>query len=117
MLMNKYDKQKNKVRSDFLQDVINPMVERRYQLRLTQEDVNFKIGVADRLVSKWECGTRTPNAFNLICWAEVLDGKIAFIANDNKQSPSDMINQKSNDNVVENNMTWKELACPIKKVA
>jgi transcriptional regulator with XRE-family HTH domain len=107
--MNKYKSYKDKIRSDFLRDIIKPMVERRHDLKLTQEDVNFKIGVADRLVSKWECGTRTPTLFNLVCWAEALDGKIVYI-NNNDNTPKCMVKQACNDNQPKQPMTWKGLA-------
>ena len=60
-------------RSDFLQDLITQFVKRRKSLNLTQDEVNTRMGNADRLISKWECGDRTPNSFNLYCWAVTLD--------------------------------------------
>lgn len=111
--MNKQRDYKNRIRSDFLKEIIRPMVDRRHDLRLTQEDVNFKIGVADRLVSKWECGTRTPNLFNLVCWAEALNGKIIFISN-NRKTPKCMVKQASNDNTSKNMLTWQNIATKTK---
>ncbi len=43
---------KNCTRDDFLKIVVRPMIARRKELGLTQDDVNYKLGVADRLVSK-----------------------------------------------------------------
>ena len=43
---------------------------------LTQIEVNDMIGVADKIVSKWECGMRRPNVYNLYNWAEVLKCQI-----------------------------------------
>lgn len=68
----------NKERKDFLADVVKPMIKRRKDLGLTQEDIDNKLGVADRLVSKWECGLRTPTSFHLYCWADALNGSIFF---------------------------------------
>ena len=48
------------------------MVARRKELGLTQDELNYRIGIADRLLSKWECGDRSPTSFNFFCWAEAL---------------------------------------------
>ena len=66
-------------RHDFLTKVISQFVKRRKELGLTQDEVNFRIGVADASVSKWECGYRTPTFFNLICWAEVLQSELKLV--------------------------------------
>lgn len=60
-------------RDDFLHDLISQFVQRRNELELSQEDVEYKLGVADGTISKWERGVRTPTAFNLFCWAEALE--------------------------------------------
>ena len=67
-----------KTRDDFLKDLISQFIQRRKELGLTQDEVNYRIGTADRLVSKWECGDRTPTSFNLYCWAEVLDSHLGI---------------------------------------
>ena len=41
---------------------------------------------------------RSPTAFNFLCWAEVLKGRIAFISDDDYKTPKDMIEEVSNDN-------------------
>ena len=78
-------------RNKFIADQIAELVARRKELGLTQDDVNHKIGVADRLLSKWECGARTPNLFNLFCWAKALGLNLNFVpdlaANDNFKPP------------------------------
>jgi transcriptional regulator with XRE-family HTH domain len=80
--MNKPDiVYKRKSRQDFLKDVVGDLVDLRHKRGMTQEEVNHKIGVADRLVSKWECGIRTPTSFNLYCWADALDGKLTVEPN------------------------------------
>lgn len=66
-------------RDDFLKDFISILVQRRKELGFTQDDVNYKLGVADASVSKWECGYRTPTPFNLYCWAQVLQAKLSII--------------------------------------
>ena len=85
-----------KTRLDFLTEVVKPMVKQRKKLKMTQTDVNDKLGVADYLVAKWECGMRTPTSFNLFCWAEVLGGKIVFAID--KLSPERTIEKAENDN-------------------
>ena len=86
-----------KTRLDFLNEVVKPMVKRRKELKMTQADVNDKLGVADFLVAKWECGIRSPTAFNLLCWAEVLDGSIVFRLN-KALTPEMTLEQAKNDN-------------------
>ena len=76
---------KTKTRDDFLKDVVGQLVSLRHKKGLTQEELNYKIGVADRLVSKWECGLRTPTSFNLYCWVDALDGKLMVV--DNPERP------------------------------
>ena len=86
-----------------MSDLVKPMIQRRKDLGFTQEDLDNKLGVADRLVSKWECGSRTPTSFHLYCWADVLDGAICFIPK--SQIPLLKTQQKiycaSNDNNVD----------------
>ncbi|MDD7887875.1 helix-turn-helix domain-containing protein [Flavivirga sp. 57AJ16] len=86
----------DKVRADFLTDVVKPMVKQRKKLGLSQEDVDSLLGVADRLVSKWECGVRSPTAFHLYCWADALKGQILFSPNEDLNVP--IPKQSSNDN-------------------
>ena len=40
---------------------------------LTQMEVDGKLGVADRLVAKWECGLRIPTMYSFALWAEGLE--------------------------------------------
>ena len=58
--------------SEFTSDLIKQFQLRRYQLGLTQPDVDQKIGVATGLCAKWEMGNRKPTLFNAYCWAEAL---------------------------------------------
>ena len=80
-------KQKNKylinhppiTRNDFLHSVVDQFIKRRKELGLTQEDIDLRMGNADRQCSKWECGQRTPTSFNLLCWAEALQAKFVLL--------------------------------------
>ncbi len=71
----------HKVRRDFLHDVVKELVRQRHQLGITQDELNNMLGVADRLVSHWECGVRTPTGFHLYCWADALKTRLAIIPN------------------------------------
>lgn len=90
-----------KTRTDFLHDIVKAMVKRRIELGMTQEDVNYALNVADRLVSKWECGIRTPASFSLYCWADALKGQIVFVPNGDAPLNISMLQRPSNDNLSE----------------
>jgi len=64
----------------FTSDLIKQFQLRRYQLGLTQPDVDQKIGVATGLCAKWEMGNRKPTLFNAYCWAEALGCEIKLEA-------------------------------------
>lgn len=70
------------IRNDFLNNVVKQLVQRRHALGMTQDELNYQLGVADRLVSKWECGLRTPSSFNLYCWADALGTKLTIMSKD-----------------------------------
>ncbi len=70
------------LKSAFDEQVIKQLAKRRYELEVTQEYMNHKIGCADRLINKWECGSRLPSAFSLWCWVTSLGGEITFNWND-----------------------------------
>ena len=72
---------KLKTRDDFLKGLVAQLIQLRLKRGLTQEELNHRLGVADRLVSKWECGVRSPTSFNLYCWADALDGKLMIVEN------------------------------------
>lgn len=94
-----------KTRTDFLQDVVKQLVKQRHKLGITQDDLNHTLGVADRLVSHWECGVRSPTAFHLYCWTDALQGQMVFLPNKNKPLPcvDEMVSNVSNDNLSLNN--------------
>lgn len=66
-------------RDIFLSEVIGQFVKRRKELGLTQEEVDGRLGTAERLCSKWECGQRTPTSFNFMCWAEALGASLVLL--------------------------------------
>lgn len=90
-----------KTRTDFLKEVVALLVQRRLQLGITQDELNHMLGVADRLVSKWECGVRTPSSFHLYCWADALESQMTIVANDNNlPTPEGTIEKAVNDNTL-----------------
>jgi DNA-binding transcriptional regulator YiaG len=72
-------KHEPKTRDDFFADVITQLREERYKQGLTQERMNSKLGIADRLINKWECGIKSPSGFSLYCWADALDCDILIV--------------------------------------
>jgi transcriptional regulator with XRE-family HTH domain len=66
----------------FVSDLIKQFQRRRYDLGLTQPEVDQLIGVAPGLVAKWEIGNRKPTMFNAFCWAEALDCDIKLETKD-----------------------------------
>jgi hypothetical protein len=77
------------VRQDFIKGMVGQLVARRKQLGLVGLDVDDMLGCADYLTAKWECGMRTPSAFNLMCWAEALGCRWVLVPNpETKQTNS-----------------------------
>ena len=58
---------------------VSAIVKARKKCNYTQAQVDYKIGCADGLVSKWECGDRIPSFFMLVCWSQVLDVEIKAV--------------------------------------
>ena len=56
-----------------LDALIRILVKRRHELHHSQETINYEVGVADRLLSKWEIGMKHPSLRSLMRWAEALD--------------------------------------------
>ena len=63
-------------REDYAKPIVDILIKRRHELGLSQEQVNIKLGMADRYVNKWECGMKTPNLYNLMLWCSVLGLKL-----------------------------------------
>ncbi len=113
----------HKVRRDFLHDMVKQLVRQRHRLGITQDDLNHTLGVADRLVSHWECGVRSPTAFHLYCWADALKGRLVFIPDgvEAKAIISNLKQKATNDNFAERhnvaNDNILELAESIEKIS
>lgn len=65
-------KNEGPTRTDFLKNIAKNLAKIRQEKAWTQDKLNYRLGVADRLVNKWECGDKTPSGFNLYCWADAL---------------------------------------------
>ncbi|HFD16866.1 MAG TPA: XRE family transcriptional regulator [Rhodospirillales bacterium] len=52
------------------------LVRRRRQLGMSQEELDERLGCAERMVSKWECGRHAPTLGTLVAWAEALGLRI-----------------------------------------
>jgi len=87
-----------KERNDFLKEVVSQLIKRRKELGVTQNNLNYDLGVADYLVAKWENGLRTPTSFHLYCWADALLCDLVITPRDYK--PEAIEKQKAiNDNI------------------
>ena len=53
--------------------IVSQLISRRKELKLTQNDLDFKIGCCDGLVHKWERKKRTPSGFMFSCWVDALN--------------------------------------------
>ena len=62
----------------WITDLVAQFTHRRYELNISQNELDHKIGCATGLVAKWETGNRKPTAFNLYCWAVALGYKLTL---------------------------------------
>ena len=65
--------------AELLEQLVKVLVERRRELKHSQEAINFEVGVADRLLPKWEVGMKRPSLRSLMRWCDVLDMQITII--------------------------------------
>ncbi|WP_330444600.1 hypothetical protein Q4Q34_08670 [Flavivirga abyssicola] len=95
-------------------------MKQRHSLGITQDDLNHTLGVADRLVSHWECGVRTPTGFHLYCWADALKSRLAIVPQEveTQSLMSQLQKQLANDNscVCETPVNDNLFAVPEKKI-
>tara|TARA_R110000787_G_scaffold263035_1_gene368742 strand:+ start:504 stop:758 length:255 start_codon:yes stop_codon:yes gene_type:complete len=55
-----------------MKPLIQKLIEERHRQKKSQRDLDLDMGFANSLVSRWECGDRSPSAFALFVWAEAL---------------------------------------------
>ena len=58
--------------------LIDSLVRRRRKMNISQLRLDGKIGCADGLVSKWECGDRVPKPTSLLEWCQALKVHLAI---------------------------------------
>lgn len=56
----------------FYRDLVGQLVQRRHELRMSQSELNERLGMSEAMVAKWESMARFPGAFFLMCWAKAL---------------------------------------------
>lgn len=69
----------DQMKRTYLKSLIRPLATHRSQIGLTQDDANEKIGIADRLINKWEVGMKLPSMFSLYCWCEALGMELKLL--------------------------------------
>lgn len=67
------------LRDDFFNRVVKQLAHFRRLKGLTQDKLGHRLGFADRLINKWECGTRLPSGFSLWCWTDALDCELMVV--------------------------------------
>lgn len=84
------------LRTESMHMMMKDLVALRKKRGLTQEELNFILGVADYLLAKWEVGIRNPTCLNLFCWAEALNADLVVVARDGTL----LEQQSANDNTL-----------------
>ena len=56
----------------FYRELVSQLVERRHELKMSQSELNDRLGMSEAMVAKWESMARFPGAFFLMCWAKAL---------------------------------------------
>lgn len=56
--------------------MVQQLIDRRHELKLSQEELSFQIGCAKSLIHKWEQFKRQPSGFMLGCWVDALGMEI-----------------------------------------
>ncbi len=56
----------------FVQALLDQLQARRQAIGLSSRELDGVLGVADGLVSKWECGEKTPSLAMLVLWCQTL---------------------------------------------
>jgi ribosome-binding protein aMBF1 (putative translation factor) len=60
----------------FYGQLIQQLISRRKQMKISQESLSQIMGVSDGMVAKWESGHKMPSSFYLMCWAQSLELEI-----------------------------------------
>ena len=70
---------------EYLPFIRKILTAKRHSIGLTQDDLNERLGYADRLVSKWECGDRNPSTFAFECWTNTLEMDVNELLQESKE--------------------------------
>lgn len=70
------------VKEFYMPKMVKVLVDRRYELGLTQEELEHRLGTCKGHVDKWERGVITPTIFNYQCWMEALKLDVQFVSVD-----------------------------------
>jgi|TARA_B100001245_G_C22532206_1_gene267500 transcriptional regulator with XRE-family HTH domain len=62
----------NTYKPEWYWDLVYQFKTKRESMQISQLELDHIMGNADGLVGKWECGIRSPGAFNLTSWAMAL---------------------------------------------
>lgn len=62
-----------------LDELVDALIERRRDLRLSQVEVAERIGSSASSVSLWESGKATPGSVSLFAWADALGVDLALV--------------------------------------
>lgn len=73
---------RRKVCLSYYGPVILQLIERRRQLRMSQADVEFRMGCAEGHVAKFESGVKFPSPYSLARWAAALNLKVEIVPDD-----------------------------------
>lgn len=67
----------------YKQQLINQFIIRRKELGWSQDLLEQKLGIADRLLSKWESGERSAGLYMIYLWADCLDADLILQPREN----------------------------------
>ena len=59
--------------------LVKQFVARRLALGLSQAELNFRMGLADRYIGKLERGLRTPQLYLAMLWADAVDCDLVLV--------------------------------------
>jgi|RhiMethySRZTD1v2_1073278.scaffolds.fasta_scaffold158107_5 transcriptional regulator with XRE-family HTH domain len=67
-----------RLEEEFFRPVVTILTVRRVAMGLTQEELAWRIGCADRHLAKWEIGKHRPSLYFLLKWCEQLGYRLAL---------------------------------------
>lgn len=67
---------------NYLNTIITPLIKRRMDMALSQEELNDQLGLAKGQVAEWEDGTLMPDLNELQNWMKALDLRSELISTD-----------------------------------